>query len=172
MKKLLTILFAGIILFLQSCEGPPGPEGAQGKPGKDGGIEFSQVFEVKTSFTTANNFEAIYDFKPAIFDSDMVVAYILWETINNNKVWRPIPQTVFFDEGVLIYNFDFTKADFRLFLETTFDPRTLGSDWTANQTFRVVVIPGEFANARLDLSNYEAVMKLINATEEDVVKLY
>jgi hypothetical protein len=171
MKNLLIILFAGSILFIQSCVGPAGPEGPQGLPGKDGGIEFSQVFEIKTSFTNANKYEAVFDFKPAIFESDMVVAFILWETLNNNKVWRPLPQSVFFDEGVLVYNFDFTRNDFRLFLETTFDPRSLGSDWTANQTFRVVVVPGEFANARLDLSNYEAVMKLINATEDDVVKL-
>jgi hypothetical protein len=172
MKHLILLFAVAGILFLQGCEGPPGPAGPEGRPGKDGGIEFSQVFEVKTNFTSANKYEAVYEFKPAIFESDMVIGYILWETINNAKVWRPLPQNVFFDDGVLTYNFDFTRADFRLFLDTTFDPKSLGAEWTMNQTFRVVVVPGEFANARLDLSNYEAVMKLINATEDNVVRLY
>jgi hypothetical protein len=171
MKKLFAGLLIGGFFIFQSCEGPPGPPGLPGQDGQDGINLLSEVLEVNVNFTDANNYEAVFDFAPPIFEGDVVLAFLQWETIENNNVWRALPQTIFFEEGVLIYNFDFSRVDFRLFLDTTFEPELLGNDWTDNQVFRIVIVPGDFANARLDLTDYEAVMRLINASEEDVVKL-
>ncbi len=172
MKKLFTgLLLSGFFIF-QSCEGPPGPPGLPGPAGQDGINLLSEVFEVEVDFTAENGYEAVFEFDPPIFDDDVVMVYLEWETIDNNRIWRALPQTIFLEEGVLVYNFDFSTIDFRLFLDPTFEPQLLGIDWTENQVFRIVIIPGEFANARIDLNDYEAVMKLLNATEEDVVKLH
>jgi len=168
MKKILiTLLITGFVA-LQSCEGPQGPPGLDGI---DGTNIVSEVFEQIANFTKANNYEQIFDFKPPIFPSDVVLVFLEWETQNNNTIWRALPQTIFLDEGLLIYNFDFSRQDFRLFLDTTFDPSLLSNDWTRNQKFRIVIVPGEFANARIDFSNYESVMKLLGTKENNVIDL-
>jgi hypothetical protein len=91
--------------------------------------------------------------------------------LNGNTIWRLLPQTVFFDEGVLVYNFDFSRVDFAIFLETTFDPALLSNSWTRNQRFRIVIIPADFGSARIDYNDYEGVMDLLQLSEKDFVKL-
>lgn len=168
MKKILIAFLITGFVSLQACEGPQGPAGL---PGLDGANIVSEVFEETVNFTQANNYEEVFDFTPPIFPSDVVLVFLEWEAQNNNSIWRALPQTIFLEEGVLTYNFDFSSQDFRLFLETTFDPSLLADDWTRNQKFRVVIVPGEFANARIDFSDYEAVMRLIGAKEGNVVDL-
>jgi hypothetical protein len=167
MKKLLAIslsLFG--ILFFQACEGPVGP------PGLDGVNIVSEVFEVEVNFTQANNFSEQLQFDPAIIESDVVLAFIEWEIDGGNSVWRALPQTVFFNEGgVLIYNYDFSKVDFRLFLDGAIDPATLGEEWRLNQLFRVIVVPGDYASNRIDFTNYEAVTAMLGLKNEDFKRI-
>jgi hypothetical protein len=174
MKKQFSLLALGLALLFQACEGPmglPGPPGPQGPQGQPGINILGKVFEVDVDFTAANNYRANLEFPVPIEPSDVVLVYIQWETFNGNSVWRLLPQTVFFEEGVLVYNFDFTRFDFTVFLETTFDPVTLDNSWTRNQKIRTVVIPADFANGRIDYTDYEGVIDLIGATEEDVLKI-
>lgn len=174
MKKLATLfVMAGLAAF-QACtgpEGPMGPQGPQGQQGQPGINILSEVFEVTVDFTEADNYEAIFNFTPPIVESDVVLAFIRWETNGQNPVWRALPQTVFFQEGVLMYNYDFTKDDFRLFLDGPLDYTTLGSDWTQDQRFRIVVVPGDYAGNRIDWTNYEAVTKMLRIQEEDFTKV-
>lgn len=154
------------ILFIQSCVGPEGP------PGLDGVNIVSEVFEVEVNFTTANNFSEPIRFAQAIVESDVVLAFIEWELEGGNSVWRALPQSVFFTEGgVLIYNYDFTRVDFRLFLDGSINPTNLGPEWTANQLFRIVVVPGGFTSARMDWTNYDAVVNLLGLKEEDFKRI-
>ena len=174
MKKLFSLLALGFALLFQACEGPmglPGPSGPQGPQGQPGINILGEVFEADVDFTAANNYLVDFEFTVPIEPSDVVLVYIQWETFNGNSVWRLLPQTVFFEEGVLVYNFDFTRFDFTVFLETTFDPVTLDNSWTRNQKIRAVVIPADFANGRIDYTDYEGVMDLIGATEEDVLRI-
>lgn len=171
MKKLFSILLLGMAVMFQACEGPMGPEGPQGPQGLDGGLEYAQVIERTIDFTAANNYFRDFQFAQPIFESDVVLVYIEWDNANGRPIWRLLPQVVFFEEGVLQYNFDFTDVDYAIFLETTFDPSILDNTWTRGQTFRIVVVPGEFVNGRIDYTNYEGVMKLIGAEEKDVVKM-
>jgi hypothetical protein len=168
MKKILLVLMITGFVALQSCEGPQGPPGLDGI---DGTNIVSEVFEQTVNFTQANNYEEVFNFTPPIFPSDVVLVFLEWETQNNNTIWRALPQTIFLDEGLLIYNFDFSRQDFRLFLDTTFEPSLLSSDWTRNQKFRIVIVPGEFANARIDFSDYESVIKLLGTKEDNVIDL-
>ncbi|MFD2200317.1 hypothetical protein [Shivajiella indica] len=174
MKKLLSLLALGFAVFFQACEGPmgpPGPPGPSGPQGQPGLVLLGEVFEATVDFTPANDYFVDFSFTVPIEPSDVVLVYIEWETFNGNSVWRLLPQNVFFEEGVLTYNYDFTRVDFSVFLETTFDPSILDNSWTRNQYIRAVVIPADFANGRIDYTDYEGVMKLIGATEKDIVKI-
>lgn len=51
------------------------------------------------------------------------------------------------------------------------DYSLLGPEWTDGQIFRVVVFPSDFAGGRIDLSNYEETMKLLNISEDDFVRI-
>ncbi|MHA7131023.1 hypothetical protein [Algoriphagus namhaensis] len=168
MKKLIPI-FSLIALFaFQACEGPEGPPGP---PGLDGVNIVSETFEVDINFTAENNFRDLFRFEPEILPGDVVLAFIEWELEGGNPIWRAFPQTIFFEEGVLIYNYDFSQSDFSIFLDGPLDYTLLGPEWILNQRFRVVVVPGDFASSRIDWTNYEAVTQLLGIDEEDFVKI-
>lgn len=171
MRKITALVgLIGLMIF-QACEGPQGPPGFDGLDGQDGVNIVSEVFEVEVDFASENNFEEIFTFDPAIIESDVVLAFIQWDADNGNPIWRALPQTTFFEEGVLIYNYDFTSNDFRLFLDGPLDYNLLGPEWTDNQLFRVVVVPGDFSSARIDLTNYEAVTSYLGLTDEDFKRI-
>ena len=165
MKKILLLFSAMVMFVLQGCEGPMGP------PGPPGPMFEAEVFEVTRSFGPNNNFSSLITLNPPILDSDIVLVYLLWDVDNGTPIWRQMPQTVQLDEGDLQYNFDFTRFDVNLFLSSADFPLTiLGPQWTQNQTFRIVLIPGYFGSARIDFSDYNAVMNMLELSEKDVVK--
>lgn len=171
MKRLLTILgFAGIFAF-QACEGPIGPPGPPGLDGLDGVNIVGEAFEVEVDFTEANDYREIFEFDPAIIESDVVLIYIEWESDNGTSIWRPLPQTVFFQEGVLIYNYDFSQFDFSVFLDGPLDYALLADEWTRNQFYRIVIVPADFAGSRIDFTDYEAVTNLLGIEESDFIPL-
>jgi hypothetical protein len=154
MKKILSILF-GAALLLFSCEGEQGPPGFDGL---DGGIIVSNAFEIQVDFNLANNYEIIEPYGFDVYPFDVTLVYILWETLDGQDIWRLIPQSVEFPDGMLTYNFDFTQNDVRLFLDGTTNFNLLAPEWTDNQVFRVVVVPADNVDG-LDISNLNAVMK-------------
>ncbi|ETN96549.1 hypothetical protein SAMN04487906_2934 [Zhouia amylolytica] len=164
MKKIFYLLTMVSLAFV-SCDGDPGPPGP---PGQDGGLIVADAFEIEVDFTEANNFEIVEPYGFEVFPYDVVLTYILWE-VDGTEIWRLIPQDVFFNDGVLTYNFDFTQEDVRIFLDGTIDLNSLGSEWTQNQVFRVVVVPADNVDASIDFSNYNNVIQALNI--EDVRKL-
>lgn len=165
MKKILLLFSVVGMIVLQGCEGPQGP------PGPPGPIFEAEVFEVTRSFAPNNNYSSLITLNPPILDSDVVLVYLLWDVDNGTPIWRQMPQTVQLNEGDLQYNFDFTPFDVNLFLSSADFPLTiLGPQWTQNQTFRIVLIPGYFGSARVDFSDYNAVMNMLDLKETDVVK--
>ena len=145
MKTITTFLLLFTAIIISSCEGPVGPPGV---PGEDGDALIGTVFEMEGDFRASNNYELFFNFPNnfEIYDTDVVLVYILWETTNGNQtdVWRLIPQTRFIDDGVIQYNFDYTVSDVRIFLETTFDYADLLPAETDNQIFRIAVLPADF----------------------------
>ncbi|MBN9282863.1 MULTISPECIES: hypothetical protein [Flavobacterium] len=169
MKKILLLLTVVAAFAFQGCEGPEGPQGPQGP---SDGNTISEVFEVTRSFNAGNNFGSIVPLNPQIYASDVVLVYLLWDTVNpTTPIWRLMPQTVQLSEGDLLYNFDFTRSDVNIFLSSAdLDLNMLAPQWTQNQTFRIVIVPGYFSkNAQpVDYSDYNAVIKAYNIDESKI----
>jgi hypothetical protein len=174
MKTLNYIIVLSLIGFSLSCTesvGPQGPQGAQGADGPQGPIgaagESGFVFEyTEVDFTTANNYEVYLDY-PTDFegvDSDVALVYLLWDVSTDGdgnalEVWRQVPQTLLTSNGLLQYNFDFTKFDVHLFLSAEFNLDLLQPIDTDNWIVRVVIVPGTFWDGRssVDHNDYTAV---------------
>lgn len=133
----------------------------------------AEVFEVTTSFGLSNNYSRLVTFNPPIYSSDMVLVYHLYDVINGADVWRIMPQTYYFDNGAeLDYNFDFTKYDVNLFLDSNVSLNSFTSGWTQNQTFRLVVVPGAFTNRMsVDYSDYNKTIEMLGYKDSKIKKL-
>lgn len=170
MKKalLILVLIVGSI-GIQSCEGP---RGERGEPGYN--IE-AEVFEVTRSFGPSNNYSSLVPLDPAILNSDVVLVYMLWDTDNGTPIWRLVPQTVQLEEGDLQYNYDFTRFDVNLFLSSMdFNLNILGSQWTQNQRFRIVLLPGYFSGSRHNTeiyNDYEATIEAFGLKDKSITIL-
>ncbi|TDU39879.1 hypothetical protein BXY82_1914 [Gelidibacter sediminis] len=169
MKKIASLLFV-LAISLTACtgdQGPPGPPGPPGFDGADGGIVTASAFEIDVNFNAANNYSFTENYGFEVLVSDVTLVYILWETSNGVDIWRMLPQTVRFDDGDLVYNFDFTQTDVRFFLDGTTDFSKLSSDWTQNQVFRVVVVPADNIDG-VDVSDINLVMQAAQIEHVDV----
>ena len=172
MKTITNLLLALILIAMVSCEGPVGP------PGIDGYNILGTVIEIEGDFTPANGYLIYYSFPKnlTVYKDDVVLVYILWETDNTNSgkptdVWRLLPQTVFLNDGVLQYNFDYTTADVQIFLEGTTNFNNLLSADTRNQIFRIAVLPAAFLkNKNIDFKNYDAVINSMQINSGAVIK--
>jgi hypothetical protein len=145
-----------------SCEGPQGPPGFDGFDGADGADGLiGSIFEVEADFTP-DGYEYSVDIPASIevFDTDIVMAYVLTEVLDGVDIWEPLPQTLFFGNEILLYGYDYTFSDVRFFLDGTIDLNSLGALYTDNILFRVAVIPADFA-ASIDVSNINEVMDAI-----------
>ena len=155
------------IVAFQGCEGPMGPQGPQGQ---DGGLIASSAFELgNVDFNVGNNYEVREAYGFEIMPFDVVLVYILWETEGGKDVWRLLPQSVFFNEGALQYNFDFTDQNVRIFLDGEIDLASLDASWLEDQVFRIVVAPADNVG-RLDYSDYHAVTRMLGLGDEDFQK--
>ena len=166
MKQILTSILLFTALVFTGCQGDPGPPGPPGIDGADGGIIVSSAYEIQIDFDSGNNYEYIEPYGFDVYPYDVVLVYILWETDNGQDIWRQLPQTVNFDDGDLVYNFDFTQDDVRFFLDGTTDFGLLDSSWTQGQVFRVVVVPADNVDG-IDTSNLSEVMKAANIQSFD-----
>jgi hypothetical protein len=130
----------------------------------------SAVKEVTVSFNNSNNYTRLIAFNRPIYNSDMVLVYHLYDVVNGNDVWRQMPQTYYIGAtGELDYNFDFTKFDVNIFLGANFNLNTLSANWTQNQTFRIVIIPANFAGkVAIDYTNYYEVIKTFKLNDSIV----
>lgn len=157
MKKLLSLVC--LFALFSACEGDQGPPGVPGLNGLDGGLIVSSAFEIEIDFNAGNNYEFFEPYGFDVFPSDVTLVYILWEVDNGQEIWRLLPQNVFFEEGVLIYNYDFTRDDVRFFLDGTINFGILDPSYTQNQVFRVVVVPADNIDG-VDISNLNSVMQV------------
>lgn len=163
MKKLFTLLAVVVLVSLQSC--------TTTDPNVIDNDTISEVSEVKTSFNSSNNYTKIVGFNRSIYASDVVLVYHLYDVVNGEDVWRPLPQTYYIDNvGAIDYNFDFTRNDVKIFMGANFALNTIPSSWTQNQTFRIVIVPGRFSSL-IDKNNYVAVLAALNLNESQVQKI-
>jgi hypothetical protein len=172
MKKFYILLFFATILI--SCEGtvgPPGPPGPQGVPGEDGydGL-IGQVIEVQADLNAGTDFEFFIEIPSDIevFESDVIMVYRLMEVFDDTDVWEPLPQTIFRNNGILLYAFDYTLFDVRLFLDGTVDFGKLDPNDTDGLIFRIAIIPADFAKG-VNLKKMDEVIKALHV--EDIKRI-
>ncbi|RZJ69794.1 hypothetical protein [Flavobacterium sp.] len=163
MKKLLYLFAIAGMTTLAACDGDTGPQGA---PGPE-----AQVYETNpVDFTAAGNYGVFYNFPSgALLSSDHVLVYRLSAVDNGVDVWKPLPETFYFNDGTLdfMYGFDHTQYDVNIYMEG-FDLGAINGDFRLGQIFRIVSIPGTFSGknaVKVDLNNYDAVIKAYNIDE-------
>ena len=176
MKKFSLLSILSLVVIMASCEGPAGPPGPPGFDGLDGldGINIlGKVLEIEGSFTAEDEYALFYEFPQTVevFESDIVLVYILWEQIEDNgeffDVWRLLPQTRLLNQGILQYNFDHTFFDVSVFLEGDFDLSTLGPGDTDNQIFRIAIMPAEFGlDESFDPTDMDAVLEKMKISQD------
>lgn len=151
MKKILALSMFVMILFT-SCEGPTGP------PGQPGINILGQVFEVTINLNANNNYQRVINIPTSVevFESDAILVY-RWEgTFDGADIWTPLPATYFNNGGTFLYTFNHTFFDVQFFLDGNFNLDALGSEWTNDQSFRIAVVPAEFANANISMEQLES----------------
>ncbi|MGK7397928.1 MAG: hypothetical protein ACNS62_25370 [Candidatus Cyclobacteriaceae bacterium M3_2C_046] len=173
MKRSILFLFL-FSLFFVSCqeevyiEGPPGPPGLRGPEGPAGEPgEEAFTFDYEDIDFLAPDYQVFIPFPEDFFmyATDVVLVYLLWGTEEVEgellDIWRPLPQTWFTEFGTLQYNFDFSYLDVSLFLDSNFDLGFLGPNYTDDWIVRIVVVPAQDANGRVnvDYNNYYEVAK-------------
>ena len=171
MKKISLLLSFIVVLFI-SCEGDPGPPGFDGLDGLDGADGLiGTIFEVEADFTADNGYEYLVDIplEIEVFDTDVVMAYILTGVDNDIDIWEPLPQTLFFGNDILLYGFDHTVSDVRFFLDGTIDFETLDPLFTDDIIYRVAVIPAAFAE-KIDVLNIDEVMNAMKIESIDRIE--
>ncbi|WP_224490644.1 hypothetical protein [Robertkochia flava] len=173
MKKLFSLLALSLVLFT-SCEGDPGPPGPPGIDGADGLI--GTVFEYNVTFTQLNEdvpFETFeFPSNLEVFDSDVVLAYVLVDVIDGTDVWEPLPRTLYFnDGGILSYGFNHTFFDIQFFMDGNVDYTLLDPQYTDNLIMRVAVLPADLLGD-INTNNINEVMsvsKMLTNTDMDIV---
>lgn len=166
MKKITLILaFIGMIT-LQGCT-----VNEENNNGIDNDT-ISQVFEYSNVNFLPNNFTSVLVFPRPIFNSDMVLVYRLSGVFQGEDVWKLLPESYYFPDGTLDlrYDFDFTRFDAEISMQG-FDLLSVSPSFRLNQVFRVVVIPGFFANKNaVNLNDYKAVIEAYGIDESKMIK--
>ncbi|MCM8571086.1 collagen-like protein [Gramella jeungdoensis] len=166
MKRILSILILASI-FLVSCEGDPGP---QGPKGEDGLNIVGQTFEATVDLA-APDYSVFVEIPSSVevLDSDVILVYLLESVEDGADVWSLLPQTFYLEDGEVQYNYNHTTFDVNVYLHGTVDLNDLGPEFTDDQTFRMVVVPSDFAlDSNIDVSNYQSVKAALNLSEKNI----
>ena len=160
MKKITLILaFIGMIT-LQSCS-------------TEDNDTISEVFEYTNVDFLPNDYTVVLTYPHSIYNSDMVLVYRLSGSFQGEDIWKPLPETYYFDDGTLDlrYDFDFTRFDSEVHLEG-YELANVSDAYKLNQILRVLVIPAAFGKkSSVDFNDYKAVVKAYNIDESKVIKV-
>jgi hypothetical protein len=169
MKKIL-LLFSAVGLFsLTACDNDDN---------YGDGDTIAEVFEVANVDFNANDYSVVVSLDPQIYSSDMVLVYRLTDDPDTSlDVWELIPRTLYMSNGDEIdYDYNFTTEDVLLYMGAAGDLADY-PEYTQNQVFRIVIIPGygsnfrTSANALEQFKDYNAVIKKYGIKESSIKQL-
>ena len=205
MKKFIQLILAfTIVVCMASCkgedgeDGAPGPAGPAGAPGPTGpqgpagaSADSAQVFDIteEASFTAANQYTLGLRFNvdAQLGPADIMLAYRFVGTLPDSDIpfWSPLPLTYTVNAQSLTYNFAYSSTAFFITLVSQAD--LAGADftnYTTNQAFRFVIIPGragrtagapltkaDLSKYPVDLNDYNAVVKYFKINDSNVRKI-
>jgi len=185
MKNVAIVLGAFLTLFLVACEGDPGPpgfDGPQGPPGEDGlQAQLFEVDGVNFNYLPEDNlYEAILVFDDftafQVGANDAVLVYRYDRTVDFDDgtaedIWSLVPLDFFLEQGTIQYLSGHTTRDVEILINGNFNLANLDTGFIDNQLFRVAILPGVAATAKMDKSNIAEVMSFLGVTEKDVQKI-
>lgn len=172
--RIVSTLFILVTFLFISCEGStgiPGPPGPPGAPGEDGlDAVIGQVIEAQVDFNKGNGYEYLVEIPSDIevYESDIIMCYILVGEDNGFDIWEPLPQTLFFGDDILLYGFDHTQYDVNFFMDGTVDFGGLDPYYTDGIIFRIAIIPADYAKS-IDVNKIETVMRALKV--EDIKRI-
>ncbi len=115
---------------------------------------------------STGRYSIVYPLNPAIFASDVILVY---RRTNDDGfwVWEPIPTTLYLSSGDEVdYRFNFDVESVLIYADATFNLSST-PQFIQNQTFRVVIVPGYFAET-IDTTDYDSV---INSLREGNIEI-
>ncbi|MGB6150668.1 MAG: collagen-like protein [Pricia sp.] len=188
MKNVAIVLGAFLTLFLVACEGDPGPpgfdgpQGPQGPPGEDGlQAQLFEVDGVNFNYLPEDNlYEAILVFDDftgfQVGPNDAVLVYRYDRTVDFDDgtaedIWSLVPLDFFLEQGTIQYLSGHTTRDVEILINGNFNLANLDTGFIDNQLFRVAILPGVAATAKMDKSNIAEVMNFLGLEEKDVQKI-
>jgi len=132
-------------------------------------VDYPAVYDlnVNFAFNATDGWNYYQKFNRALLDQDYVIIFRQAGSENGAIVWQQIPRTLYLPQGVLDYDFDFTKNDFLIYASTggTYDITTT-PEYLNNQRFRVVLVPAVFGNKNANTSD------LSKMSYEEVIAKY
>jgi hypothetical protein len=167
MKKITLVLAFIVMITLQSCTVN---EDNQNPIDND---TISEVWEYTNVNFQPNSYSVILSYPRSIYTSDMVLVYRLSGQFQGEDIWKLQPETFFFDDGTLDfeYNFNFTRYDAEVYMNG-FDLQTVSNQYRLNQVFRVVVVPGFFGKkGSFKNKEYKQVIKTLNIDESKIKRI-
>ena len=173
MKKLfpLLLLLMGSI-FLSSCKDDN--DDVQVK------VDYPTVYDLNINLiqNRIDYYGYNQPFDHPMLNQDIVLVYRKNNPGANNPIWEPLPKTYFPNQGTMDYTFNFTKTDVQIDLNADFDlsvqNNTFKGNYLNGQTFRVVLVPAVFGNAKnsdlkdLHKMSYEEVVKKFKIDDSNI----
>ena len=111
----------------------------------------------------------VYPINPVLGTYDTLLIYRLTGNSHNpnasDATWELVPSTYKFNNGAeLNYNTDFNTSSIAFYLDANFDLATV-SDYALNQYYRIVIIKNYDNSARIDVRDYNSVVKMFDVVE-------
>ncbi len=137
-------------------------------------LNIQENFQNSTG-STANYLYGIHkSFTQPLGANDVVLIY-RQDSSSGTSVWKLLPKSYYFTQGVLDYHFDFTRNDIQIYADANFDMNAMDSNfkntYLNNQVFRVVLIPASGKNASIKYDDYDAVIKYYKIDESKIQNL-
>lgn len=169
MKKIILLFAIASSVVFSACEGPEGPRGATGYSAESTVIDLKNV---NFALNQDGDYTIYREFDFPVILTDNVVMYRLSGTINpNTPIWQPIPRTIYFENSPneFDYDYDFSQVDFTIYAGGNYNITTT-PDLLNNETFRVVVIPGSFANksSKIEAMDYDTLIAKYHIDDSNV----